>query len=165
MLLSVTHQQANQIAAALRIFQALRQTGEGFREVDGQHVPIADMEHFEETEPLADEEIEQMIDKAYEGANTKPRVSLWHNQPDFDDEGELNGHTLIVNDNGNPVLVTCEGTKAADLVLATAAPALRNALQGLVDELQAEKPCPDLLRDSLIPEALQALKAAKGQAA
>jgi len=74
MILSVTYQQANQIAAALRIFQALRQTGEGFRVVDGEHVTIAEMEHFEQTEPLADEEIDQMIDKAYEGA-AEPEVA------------------------------------------------------------------------------------------
>jgi hypothetical protein len=165
MLLSVTHQQANQIAAALRIFQALRQTGEGFREVDGQHVTIAEMEHFEETEPLADEEIEQMIDKAYEGANTKPRVGLWHNRPDFDDEGELNGHTLIVDNDDNPVLVTCAGTKAVDLAKATAAPALLNALKALVkvvDEVSNRSGWPD---NAPRYAAKTAIEMAEGEAA
>jgi hypothetical protein len=35
------------------------------------------------------------------------------------------------------------------------------ALEALIDELQAERPCPDVLREVLIPEALRAIAAAK----
>jgi len=68
MIISVTHQQANQIAAALRVFQAIRHNGDAFREYDGQYSTIDQMEHFEECEPLEDEQIEAMIDAAYGGA-------------------------------------------------------------------------------------------------
>jgi hypothetical protein len=45
--------------------------------------------------------------------------------------------------------------------LTAAAPELLAALEALVDELQAPRPCPDVIRDSLIPEALRVIAAAK----
>ena len=42
--------------------------GDAFREYDGQYSTIDQMEHFEECEPLEDEQIEAMIDAAYGGA-------------------------------------------------------------------------------------------------
>jgi hypothetical protein len=45
--------------------------------------------------------------------------------------------------------------------LIAAAPALLAALESLVDEMQAERPCPDVLRESLIPAAMRAIEAAR----
>ena len=45
--------------------------------------------------------------------------------------------------------------------LIVAAPELLAALESLADELQAERPCPDVLRALLIPAALRAIEAAK----
>ena len=53
----------------------------------------------------------------------------WRNAPDFDDDCEPSGHTLITDAQYNPILVTCAGTKPSDLALATAAPLLRDALK------------------------------------
>jgi hypothetical protein len=107
----LTYQQANQIAAALRIFQAIQRHDASLREV------------------LDDDQIEALIYAVYKGASPDVSVGYWHNQPDFDDEGEVNGHTLILNHELNPVFATCGGTTAADLALATAAPDLLEALQ------------------------------------
>lgn len=63
----LTHQQANQVAAALRIFQAVRHAGGWFQEYDGTNESIETMEHFEETAPLDDDQIEDLINAAYEG--------------------------------------------------------------------------------------------------
>jgi hypothetical protein len=51
--------------------------------------------------------------------------------------------------------------QVAAVLRALAAPELLAALESLVDELQAERPCPDVLRESLIPAALRAIQAAK----
>ena len=118
----LTYQQANQIAAALRIFRAIRHHDASLREVNGTQGGIA-------TEALDDDQIEALINAVYKGASPDVSVGYWHNQPDFDDEGEVNGHTLILNHELNPVFATCGGTTAADLALATAAPDLLEALQ------------------------------------
>jgi len=63
----LSHANANQIAAALRVFQAVRQTQDGaFREYNGQRVTISEMEHFEDTPEYDDDAIESLIDKVYE---------------------------------------------------------------------------------------------------
>lgn len=59
----------------------------------------------------------------------RTRTDPWLNAPDFDDDCELNGHTLITDVHYNPILVTCAGTKPEDLALATAAPLLHDALK------------------------------------
>jgi len=55
--------------------------------------------------------------------------------------------------------IRAETSRNARLI--AAAPELLAALESLVAELQAERPCSDVLRESLIPEALRAIEAAK----
>lgn len=75
---SLKLQEQNQIAAALRIFQAVRHEGGYFREMNGVPVLIGEMEHFEDTPPLADDDIDALIDRIYgvtaDGEAVTPKV-------------------------------------------------------------------------------------------
>lgn len=68
--------------------------------------------------------------------------------------------TVPYTGNGDP-LASAEGKRA---VLLAAAPQLLAALEGLVLELSAPRPCPDVLRDVFLPEARRAIAHAKGEA-
>jgi hypothetical protein len=75
------------------------------------------------------------------------------------DEDGVEVATVPYTDDGDAEpLDTAEGRRA---ILIAAAPALLAALESLVDEMQAERPCPDVLRESLIPAAMRAIEAAR----
>lgn len=59
---------ANQIAAGLRVFQAIRANGGWFKELDGSHVHIDRIDHFEDTAQLSDEEVNELVDAIYNGS-------------------------------------------------------------------------------------------------
>lgn len=58
---------ANQLVAALRVFQGVRQSGGRFTERNGQTSYVDLMEHFEETPQFDNHSIDILVDAIYNG--------------------------------------------------------------------------------------------------
>lgn len=134
----VSQEQANQLTAALRVFQAVRHHGGAFRDLDGSMTTISEMEHFEETNQPSDSEIEGLCTAIFDGVEApepkaKGRPTPKHSPgpwPELDEVEQL-AFEIHRKDAMRRGVAFSDDTVAANAAVLRAAPVMLEALRSV----------------------------------